>query len=357
MSSQLQHNSPTRGWVPCEAKVKCRFEHRNVEVSDNLDDHKAVINAAAADGKIDAVERATLSKGLTDAIFAKRDTEALGTKPYDGYTQTVSPEIPDMENIPAGDRILEHYNYGLSGYRVRYHEHSQEANRIRDRLRYAQDDLSEAIGLRMYYTKEGLDERWDEIGTGKETPEEKVAIVEAHRIESEKQIPKADRRVKEARESVDILTIMHRDQNALASQAKDNYDNNKAMVGSAVDSYGIPYDYFKQAEYGHDLAYNRELRTLQQDANMSQETKTEIMAERRLEVIRKAIRHYKEGADPSVVDRITNRLDDFKYGLNEEEREMYKERARSEAQAAGPRIAAFAKAFKDAPWDTFIGGQ
>ena len=357
MSSQLQHNSPTRGWVPCEAKVKCRFEHRNVEVSDTLNDHKSVINAAAADGKIDAVEQATLSRGIADAIFAKRDTEVLSTKPYDGYTQTVSPEIPDMENIPIEDNILEYYNYGLSGYRIKYQEESQEANRIRDRLRYAQDDLSEAIGLRMYYTKDGLDERWDEIGTGKETPEEKAAIVEAHRIESEKQIPKADRRVKEARESVDILTIKHRDQNALASQARDNYDANKEMAGSAADASGIPYEYFKQAEYGNDLAYNRELRTLQQNTTLSQEMKTGIMAERRMDVIRKAIRHYRAGADPTVLDRVATRIEDFRYDLDEGERDMYKERARSEAKAAGPKIAAFAKAFKDAPWDTFIGGQ
>jgi hypothetical protein len=326
-------------------------------VSNTLNDHKSVINAAAADGKIDAVEQATISRGIADAIFAKRDAEVLGTQPYDGYTQTSFEDIPKFESPRFEDLVLEQYNIPLTDYRTFYQNAAIDANKTARELRTAQDGLSEAIGTRMYYTKEGLDERWDEIGTGKETPEEKATIVAAFRTESAQHIPEAERKIAEARKNVDVLTMKHRDKKASAMRAKREYDDNKAMVGSVVYAEGIPFSYFEKSEYKNALAYNDELHLLKQDTTMSQEMKTGIMAERRLEVIRKAISHYKAGSNPSVADRIANRLNDFKYGYDEEQRDWSRERTASTAIAAGPMIASFAKAFKDAPWDTFIGGQ
>ena len=362
MNKQIQHNSPTRGWVPCQAKSRaCRFKgeesHRTIEVSENLNDHSSAVQAAAADGKIDASERAELSKGIADSIFNKKPKTAL---PYNGITQPKLKPRVEFPYVEYSDYALEDYEPGLLPARLKYGLSVEETNHNYKMLQAKHSILSETIGMKMANTDTGFEDSWNDFSKGNETVEEKNSARALHRrnaakianrlaeteVTSLRQFATAEKNYKESLEKT--------------SKAKAEYDAAKKSVGGSISLNSAPKDYFDSRDAFTDRGttisgHNDLVNQLRKDDSKTEAEKSALVNEYRTEMVRNAVHDYKSRSQPTLSDDIGASIGRMFSGRPVILPESALKAEIAQAKHDGPAVAKFARSLQAAPWKTFIG--
>jgi len=351
MSTQLQHNSPTRGWVPCEAKVKCRFEHRSVEVSSNISEHQEAINAAAADGVIDTSEQAGLSKQIADSIFKKTPPEGQEGAISELEPQHVFPEIP-RANV-----VLETHNRDLKTYRKNYEQAVENANVLYKELSKEHRTLTGAFLTNPTYIKPEYLKKNSTRSVAIEAQNEersRVAFETARANDAKRNKEKQA----QAKVKVPELTKQYETAKNTALVHKRIYDESQAAEGSAISLQGIPSDYLR-APVDNDpsqevspYSYNIYVQTLKKNDKLSDEEKTQNVERLRTKMIRSAISNHEEQLKPSLKTQAEEKINKL---FSRKTNMPSVTDNQKIAQNVSSKLAKFAKEFQAAPWDTLIG--
>lgn len=373
MTSSLQHNSPTLGWVACGAKKRaCRYggdKHRTIEVSSNLEQHSSEIQKSASDGVIDAQETKDLSKSIADGILSPKAKEEVEEEPY--VEKDFVPE-PIPEDIKAVEAEL----YETKGW----NSENGELYEARIKLNRVTEILNEATKENINYTN-GLTRKKFELeeeaqnftsknfeimyadgaegAFGDDTRPKAVlkAKTLAHGRKLKKEISYIDYKLnKKDKFSVDTAKEQYLDKkknyDALNTQAKKN-DAKTVRLGT------IDKDYFNTTlSVGPKLtvdSYNELIGELSTRSDMSEKEKIKNVKQLREELIVAAKGNYRADRPGSVVEKLENFFEKIKgNGYTPEQEEANFKKDTEAYNRRGLNLASFAKRLRESSWDSII---
>jgi hypothetical protein len=369
-TSNLQHNSPKRGWVPCKAtKRACRYggdQHRTVQVSSNLESHSAEIQKSASDGVIDAQETKDLSQNIADSILSPKKEkvwrEVTNEKPvtFDSvetpFTKAViPPSIPVVEEnykssyeVAAARTNLNRSINELNHYAPKKAEF---INRAENRIRANQKALDR------YYTEENFEKLYSakEFNVKKFSKEEikesfdlDATLLRREITSKKKQISTYDERMKPTEELYLKYKATYE-----AALVKEEEEEKKTVRLDRTNQ-----EYFKTTHaIGGKLdipEYNSMVDALKKDPDMSMEDKIRGVHGLRAELIETAKVNYRSSKRSQFLDTIGNLFARRDERLTDEERDAQNKAIDLNHAEDGVKLAKFSQNLKKAPWDAKI---
>jgi hypothetical protein len=353
-TKQLQHNTPT-GWKPCKAtKRACKYvgasNHRIGETTKSLERHQASIDLASADGKIDAVERAALSKEIADSVFNKVDPAAVDSStPSFGHELNISnrmkPDLLESTKHPSASSlgaIRKNYNRALGQEQLlaKYEDSKQM-------LDFAKEAHS-------YNSPQVFEEQWKN-GTyeGKGATEEEARATSAlDYAKTQDNVTRLQANYDEFHTKVDnAVALATRSRNAFFLQKEDiAHWEDKTVHLDGLDYNELDTD-FAVGNSGISVGkYNNAIGRLVNNPDYTDSEKEALVKSMRNDLVRNGLSSYRAQESKGALEKISS-------FFNRDSKEKKADIAvydRAYTTLLRDKLSVFSKALLNAPWDATI---
>lgn len=329
MSSQLQHYSPTLGWVKCEAtKRACKYKGAN--------GHRISEDSAS-----DANRPNIANNEVTEAQQIENLSASVIQYVMDGKKTALINALAKTENAPmfireeASNFVREGNNYKWRALADAYPEQPLQNGRVRIEL--------------------------PKIPTYNNVLEDYDGNLYRARIKYNFYVDRA-RKAYTSGYDTNYPSVSYETLSNTALQKKAEYDLLKEEIGSAISLEGIPATYLEReanALHGKITVrdYNLEVWKMGAKGTWSDEDKFAALRRYREIMIKTAVRTYKAKANPSLADRTAQKVRALLDGKDMTEYDVQVNQERAEAKALSAKLAKFTDELRTAPWNTFIADE